>query len=500
MKRAWIGAIGGALLVGMALPAAAQQPPAAAPPAFTVTFSGELRVAGIVYDNLRDFSDTGSGACAQSFTSARLNCKDSDSFLHERFRLFTTIQSADKKAKVVWGLEIGDLAFGEGGGAAGPDFGGSSTRVGPSSGAEVGNDGVNVETKHLYVQFDIPGAPTANLLLGLHNLVFLSGPAGAYFDDDGAGAQFNWRAEPLDLQAWYAKATENSRQDPDDNDLYALRFGVTPVKDIRFTVEGLAANLQCFARRAAAAGAVGTCVDSDFGDTFWVGGTFAGKFGDIQVDVTGVYGQRELFCTGPVCNGSAAPNGANIEESGYGLQATVRVPFGPIQTWFHGWYTSGDENRIVGSSDSATRIRQPGQDFSTVPNSTRLIADSDKLPMITNGASWLSVPFVAEELTGSRTTGNISKGQPLYDDPSGTYGVGGSAIYALTPAVSLGAGVGYVAATEDNGVFGDFAFEMDGGILYTVNANLSFQGVAGYIIPDQGDDAWSLIWRARFAF
>jgi hypothetical protein len=486
MKRAWIGAMAGALLVGVALPAEAQQPPAA-PPAFTVTFSGELRVAGIVYDNLRDFTDTDGNLF-----------KDSDSFLHERFRLFTTIQSADKKAKVVWGLEIGDLAFGAGGGAAGSpvtggvgsvgDFGGSTTRVGPGSGAEIGNDGVNVETKHLYVQFDIPGVPTANLLLGLHNLVLLSGPGGAWFDDDGAGAQFNWRADPLDLQAWYAKASENSRQDPDDNDLYALRFGVTPVKDIRFTVEGLMANMQCFTRTAAPASA---CVDADFGDTFWVGGTFAGKFGDIQVDFQGVYGERALF---------SATNQNNIKESGYGVQGTVRVPFGPIQTWFHGWYTSGDENRIVGSAASRERAPGPGQDFSTIPNSTRLNADSDKLPMITNGASWLSVPFVAEELTGSRTTGNISKGQPLYDDPSGTYGVGGSAIYALTPAVSLGAGVGYVAATEDNGVFGDFAFEVDGGILYTYNANLSFQGVAGYIIPDSGDDAWSLIWRARFAF
>jgi hypothetical protein len=488
MKRLALLLALGALLLGVAAPAMAQ--PA---PAFTVTFGGQFRVAGIAFDNLKDFEDTDNQNANCIGLASR--CKDSDSFLHERFRLFTTIESADKKARVYWALEIGDIAFGAGGGASGAEYGGSTTRVGPSSGGGLGNDGANVETKNAYLWFEIPGGWGGSAIVGMHNIVFMNGPAGAFMDDDAAGIQLNWKSDFADVQAWMAKTDENNRFDADDNTMYTLRFGVNVTKDIRVTIEGLTVDQQCFARRSALLG--GTCVSADFFETFWVGGTVGAKFGTLNLDAMVVYGQRQLY--------SAALD-TNVEESGFGVQFTARLPLGPLSSWWHAWYTTGDENRPVGSAggvfpqDNATL--GVGRDFSTQANTTRLNQDSDKLPIPIAGASWLGAPFIGEALGHSRTTGNISYGQPLYNDWTGTWGLGGSVTYALLPSLSVGGGVAYVHLTEDDsgGVFGEWAVELDAGLLYTLNPQTSFQLVGSWITPDQTDDAWAVVWRALYAF
>jgi hypothetical protein len=496
MKRMALLVAVGALVLGAAWPAMAQAP------AFTVTFGGQFRAAGIAFNNIADFTDTDTAACTQ----AGLSCKDSDSFMHERFRLFTTVESADKKARVYWALEIGDLAFGAGGGASGAEYGGTTTRVGNGSGGGLGNDGVNVETKNLYLWFEIPGVPGLSALIGMHNIVWLNQPVGAFLDDDAMGIQLNWKSDFMDVQLWMAKADENNRQDADDNDLYAARFGINVTPDIRITVEGLGLNSQCFARRSVVLG--GTCVSSDPFDTFWVGTTVGAKVGTINLDGTFVYGQRQLY---------SALLDRNVEEKGWGVNFTARVPIGPVSTWFNAWYTTGDERRPVGTpraTGAPSSALNVGQDFSTVSNTTRLNQDSDKLPVPIAGASWLGAPFIGELLNHSRTTGNISFGQPLYNDWSGTWGVGGSAIYAILPSLSVGGGVAFVAPSETNNsvaacnsIFCDWAFEIDGGVLWTVNPQLSMQLVGSYILPDGGglfntggDDAWGVVWRTLFAF
>ncbi len=239
-----------------------------------------MRVIGFTFDNAKDFTVT------QGSTF-----KDSESALQQRWRLTTTVTSADKKAKAVWALEIGDLTFGASGGASGAEYGGTTTRVGPSSGAGLGNDGVNVETKNLYLWFKAPRLEGADALLDLHNIVFLASPTGAFIDDDAMGIQLNLKFDPIDLQVWGAKADENNRQDADDNDLYAIRLGLNITTDTRVTVERLLVNSQCFARRAAP---VSPCVDADVGDTFWVGGTFGTKIATVSLDRTVVWGRRAL--------------------------------------------------------------------------------------------------------------------------------------------------------------------------------------------------------------
>jgi hypothetical protein len=78
--------------------------------------------------------------------------------------------------------------------------------------------------------------------------------------------------------------------------------------------------------------------------------------------------------------------------------------------------------------------------------------------------------------------------------------VGGSATFALTPSISVGGGVGYQEATEGTGVYGDHIIEIDGGIIYRYNPNLTITGLAAYGLPDEGDSAWGVVWRTQLGF
>jgi hypothetical protein len=65
---------------------------------------------------------------------------------------------------VVWGV-----TWGAGGGASGDEYGtGTNSRNAQGQGGGLGADGVNIETKNLYLQFELPWLPGLSLLLGAH--------------------------------------------------------------------------------------------------------------------------------------------------------------------------------------------------------------------------------------------------------------------------------------------------------------------------------------------
>jgi hypothetical protein len=492
MKRAVALLVGGVLILGSALAAHAQAP--------TVSFSGQLRVFGFAFENILDFKDSAGGAN-----------RDSQSFYYERFRLFTNIVSADKKARAVWGLEIGDIVWGSGGGAGGGNYGcpggaqvvnptvtvpppagsppgtpptvatvtsgtpGAGVRTGPSSGGCFGADGVNVETKHLFLWLDTSGwAPGTALTIGIQNVVILTTPLGGFMDDDAAAIKLNWKGDPVDLEVYTAKLAENNLANADDVDLYVARVGVNVMKDLRLTLEGMVVNDNSL-------GGV------DFGDNFWVGGTAGVKVGTISLDGAFVYGQRKF-------RGAVAGTGP-FEESGWGGFVTARAPAGPVNLFAVGWYTSGDN--AVGPAGCA-----PGTSAGCGAAARTLAADSDKLPLPDAGASWFGGggPYIAEWLFGNSSIGAPGVGQLQYGDPTGTYGVGVSGSFSVTPAFSVGGGVAYVGATDAAGPYGDSLVEIDAGLVYRLNPNVTLNLFAGYLIPDQGDNAWAAAWRTFFVF
>jgi hypothetical protein len=510
MKRALALLVGGVLILGSALAAHAQAP--------TVSFGGQMRVYGFAFNNILDFQDSGPNGAN----------RDSQSFYFQRWRLWTNVESADKKAKAVWGVEVGDIVWGQGGGASGGEYRGcpgrapfvpnvtatvpaggtatgtpgtptsatvtvtqpgSNVRVGNGSGGCLGADGVNVETKHAYIWLDTgQWVPGSSITLGIQNIVFMSGPLGGYFDDDGAAIKINMKFDPVDLEVYTAKTGEGVNANADDTDMYVARIGVNATKDIRLTVEGMLVDERSLAQ-------------TNLGDTFWVGATVGANLGTVKLDGAVVYGQRQFQRV----NTLGVPNGA-AEESGFGAFLTAQVPVGPLNVFAMGWYTTGDDqvgpagcgiNNTTGATAAGTTAGCSAQGSARV-----LRQDSDKLPIPESGAGWFGGggPFIAEWIFGNSSIGAPAVGQIHYADPTGTYGFGASATYALTPALSVGGGGAYVGATDQQGPYGDYVIEVDAGATYRFNPNLVFNLFGGVLFPDQDDLAWAVTFRTQYSF
>jgi hypothetical protein len=355
----------------------------------------------------------------------------------------------------------------------------STTRVGNGSGGCFGADGVNVETKSLWIWMDTgEWVPGTSLQLGIQNVVFMTGPLGGFMDDDAAAISLNWKGDPVDVQVYTAKFAEKGLANADDADAYAVRVGVNATKDVRLTLEGLIVNDNSLA-------------GTTFGDNLWVGGTAGVKLGDINLDAAVVYGQRQF---------AAAAGPGTFQESGFGGFVAARAPVGPINLFALAWYTTGDSTVGPGSCPSAG----PGNNSTCGAATRTLTADSDKLPLPDAGASWFGGggPYIAEWLFGNSSLGAPapSRSQLQYADPTGTWGLGVSASYSVTPAFSVGGGAAYVMATDQAGVYGDSLLEIDAGASYRFNPNLTLNLFAGYLIPDTGDSAWAVAWRTQFGF
>ena len=544
MKRVGLLLATGALIVGSAASAWAQ----AAPPPFTVTFNGDIRVLGGASNNTVDFVNTRSLGSTPANLQAGTGSQFKDSFhdFSQRFRLWTNIESGDHHAGARLGFEIGDILWGGGGGASAGDFngtlGGAPSRVATKGGGALGADGVNVKTKHAYTWFDVPGVPDLRVTLGIQTLEFLTQPT-EFFSDDVAGIKVNWKSDPVAVEAWYGRfgfanpnsppnspGSNNSSQggtvppvDAQSNDAYVGRVWIKPIPDWTFSVEGMLINAQCYDRQLNSAqnARTGPCLKASIGDDFWVGATASGKFLGIGLDGGFVWGQRQL-------PGAAGSNHVAFKESGAGADVAVTIPINPVTVVVEGWGTSGDKRRSPGSTTFAD-----GTDFQVTKNAKRsctntfvpaggipnagcytgnnqganaqnnspLIHSSDKLPQPEDEGGWYTRPLIAEVLLGMQTIGGPPEGaSAYYADKTGTFGFGGSAMLAIIPALTVGAGVAYVGASDAQALFGGFAVEVDAGLFYTINANMSVQAIGGGIFPNQGDTAWGAAFRTLFKF
>jgi hypothetical protein len=508
MKRALALLVGGVLILGSALAAHAQAP--------TVSFGGQMRVYGFVFNNITDFQNSGPQGAN----------RDSESFYFQRWRLWTNVESADKKAKAVWGLEVGDLIWGTGGGASGGEFracpgripptsiavtgaasvnpastatpsasasaASSNVRVGNGAGACLGDDGVAVETKHAYIWVDTgQWVPNSSITIGLQEVLFMDGPLGPYFDDDAAAIKINMKFDPVDVELWTSKFGEGNVSNADDTDAYVGRVGVNITKDMRATLNIMMVNEQ-------------SLPGQNIGDNLWVGATFGAKLGTVQLDLGGVWGQRD-FAPSPIAIAAGHNPGSPFKESGFGGYLMAQVPLGPINLTGVGWGTTGDSQvgpAGCGMTSGGVVIKNSNVNCVAQGTARVLNKDSDKLPIPESGAGWFGGggDYIAEWIMGNESIGGPSVGQVHYADPTGTYGIGMAVTYALTPAFSLGGGLAYVGATDQEGPYGKWAFEVDSGVVYRFNPNLQFKVFAGFIEPDKGDFAWAATFRTQYSF
>ncbi|MGE3541632.1 MAG: hypothetical protein AB7N91_29920 [Candidatus Tectimicrobiota bacterium] len=176
---------------------------------------GDFRIRSI-HSNIAA-SDTLGGGESGGFPTEDGKTK---SFLDTRLRLYWDFRPSDL-LRVHYRMEIGDVRFG-GGVDNGSDVSGNIVPViGPGSGGGVGADGVNVETKNIFLEFAIPA---------IQGLSFRGGILG-YGDrydfnilaDDFAGFQLLYRRGDVAAHLVYFKFFEGATRDNADDSHW---FGV----------------------------------------------------------------------------------------------------------------------------------------------------------------------------------------------------------------------------------------------------------------------------------
>ncbi|PID29294.1 MAG: hypothetical protein CSB55_02060 [Candidatus Cloacimonadota bacterium] len=105
----------------------------------------------------------------------------------------------DSKVKAVWQVEIGDIVWGKNGG-------------------KTGTDGVNVETKHAYLQYVYPKS-NFGLRIGLQGW---HDHRSLIFDSDFAALKMMYNFKEAKLAMYFAKDEEGDYDADDDSDLFIL--------------------------------------------------------------------------------------------------------------------------------------------------------------------------------------------------------------------------------------------------------------------------------------
>lgn len=176
---------------------------------------GDFRLRG-VFSNIAAANSQGGGKSG-GFPNAD---GQTNSFLDTRLRLYWDFRPNDLM-RIHYRMEIGDIVFG-GNTQDGSDTSGNLLpAIGSGSGGGVGADGVNVETKNIFLEFQLPGIPSLSLRGGIFGY-------GDRFDfnilaDDFAGVQLRYNPGDITAHFVYLKFFEGeTRTNADDSDWYGL--------------------------------------------------------------------------------------------------------------------------------------------------------------------------------------------------------------------------------------------------------------------------------------
>lgn len=420
-------------------------------------------------------------------------------------------------------LEIGDIEWGNGGGASGVTNAGTNgnipavgTRVGNGSGGAMGADGINVETKWAYVDFASPMGIPLRWRAGLQPWYL---PKGVIIDDDVAGLRAYGKYSMLNYDfGWYRAssgqpgtaittpvctnagctttaaaitATQNASNNTTDNNLDYYQGGAT-LNIAKWLNPGL---YYIYGRNAASA-------NPAVASQQFLGFTVTGDLGFLKYDLDWLFGQQNGGNSG-----SFQSNTLRTNVQGWALDAGVHIPVGPVLIHAVGSYSTGD--------------KQNG-------------GKSEAMPWISpswNGAGGLY------ELIGSG--GNYDATETSQDYPAGLWMLGAGAEYRPVKALWLrgmygwagwttnsancafnrsataaggacyGAsyrGTGFTqTATNGQGIGGQagassFGQEISFRADYDLWTNFKIQGAAGWLIPSGGDTVAEYVLQLYYNF
>ncbi len=278
-------------------------------------------------------------------------------------------------------LEIGDISWGSGGG----DTWAGSGYTGQGSGGAMGTDGVNVETKHMYIDWIVPETDLM-VRMGLQPFalpVFASGAesGNAILDDDMAGIVLNYEFNEYVavnlawLRPWnpFARSGESnwnddSRYHHDNIDLFALTlpltfadYGLEIVPWAVYGSIGEVDNTEDYDNHGGdiSSALAGSRYDGeswlgDDGKVWWAGISFNVEYWDpffFAADF--MYGKYSSDDASIFDSGGAYIGDYDNDRSGWAVSAMLGYRLECLTPTLFGWYGSGmddptDENGLDG--------------------------------------------------------------------------------------------------------------------------------------------------------
>jgi hypothetical protein len=394
-----------------------------------------------------------------------------------RIRPLVTISDDNGNIQAVWRGEIGDITFGSGGGAGSGVGGntnidnaalnGSSTRTGPGGGGSLGNDGVNIETKWVYLDAAAPFGIPLRARAGLQGWVL---PKGLIVDDDFAGVRLYGETKPILYEAFWYRLLETNTSLDDAYDFYGGRVDVAIAPFFNpgiYYLYGRNANIP-------AAQQVNW---GSTADTHYIGATVTGKAGIVAYDLDFIYGTAEAGTSGLF----------NEVTRGWVADVAVHFPIGPITINLAGSYATGDK-------------RDGGK--------------SEAFPVIAPGWNGAGGGF---ELIGSG--GAFDAVEYTQDGPTNLWMLGGWVTYTPVKPLVLKAAYAYAGFVEKNGncaaagtgtCYGpaysklvgkkNLGQEVSLRADYTVWTGFKLQGQVGWLFGSAGDTAAEYVLQMLYNF
>jgi hypothetical protein len=257
-----------------------------------------------------------------------------------KYRLWVEAATNDGKVKGVYAIELGAIRFGDG-----------STLGGSTKGGAFSGDGINIETRWAYTDFQIPGMERkARFTVGLAPFKVNS----FVWEETVMGVQFKADFGGIDLTLADVRGRESFNNDPDDDtfedlDAYLARVDLKPVKNVNLGLFALyqrqdpgSDGIVAFTPASQYQVKLLPAVDLSL-YTLGIDGslTTPTSFGNVFLNWDLIYQ-----------GGSLDDNTVNRDVSAYLAHLDLGANFGKHRLTYTTWYASGDDNRTDGDVEN----------------------------------------------------------------------------------------------------------------------------------------------------
>ncbi len=493
-KFLWVVAVG-ALVLALAAPAMA----------LDFKFGSEYRVRFYSADNLT-FGATGGGNPGANPRGAQLRVRPRFDTSDDNGNITATLR-----------LEIGDIEFGNGGGAMGVTnmspsaITPGSARVGNGAGGSLGADGVNVETKWAYIDFAMPFGVPARVRAGIQPWFT---PKGILVDDDIIGVRAYGQTKPVSYElAWYrasggplttavpaGAAGQSATSNTFDNnyDFYQFRTDVAVAPWLNPGVYYI------FGRNATNCTPTPCPPTNRVRESHYVGFTTTGKAGIVSFDLDAIYGYAD---GGPAGTFGTVGGLGTHTVAGWALDGGVHFPVGPVTMNVVAAYGSGDSRTDAQKSGAFPAI---APSWNGAGGLYEMIGSGGTFDATEFGQDWPAnvwmIGLVLEYRPVKALYTKLAWGYQGFAKKNGN--CAGTAItaipcfgpsYAGRPDKPL-APTGAAAASPNNPGKTGLGNEISLFWAYDVWTGFKVQGELGWLIPTQGDTASEYVLQLLYSF